>query len=80
MKRWKIVVLFVFISAFVSYSICQRKKEMINVSDLVISNVEALANNGEDGGLIYCCLGYYGACKNGDTVKGPLVICNARWM
>lgn len=73
MKIRKIRPLLLIIIAFAGYNICQKEKEVINISDLAISNIEALANNGEGDGRVFYCLDIYGACGTDNTVKGPLV-------
>lgn len=45
----------------------------INMSDLALNNIEALANPGEGGVTIKCCAGLWGSCI-GNT-KGPYIEC-----
>ena len=71
MRREKIVIFAFFMAvAFMSYNVLQRKDRKV-MSDLLLANVEALAQ-GESGGNVYCC-GNYGTCMlilGGGEVKG----------
>ena len=63
----------VAIAVVAGYNIYTSQNNNVKLSDLALSNIEALANSGEGGVTIKCCAALWGSCK--DDVKAPYVEC-----
>ncbi|GFH98798.1 NVEALA domain-containing protein [uncultured Phocaeicola sp.] len=57
---WKVTLVIVF-ALMVGLNVYNVQKTDMEMSELALANVEALAGNEGGGGTIYCC-GNYGTC------------------
>lgn len=74
-KKLMGIIAVVALAAFAGYNVYTSQNN-VRLSNLALNNVEALANNVEENGVMYCCLGIYGVCGPHSFVKGPLVRCD----
>ena len=71
-KKLMGIVAIVAIATITGYNVYTSQNN-VKVTDLALSNIEALANSGEGGVTIKCCAALWGSCK--DNVKAPYVEC-----